>query len=134
MAAQLRSRYFDRPNSSDPAEPRAFPGVIRLQKVYEYDPAGICSGWTLSASATELVEERSEQPAGVRGLANGFRENRAHLCFHGPAVTNCEGLKAPLHRFIKVPDVQCRHCRHSNCHPGHRPGLVLLAPGPAALI
>ena len=32
-----------------------------------------------SAERAEPVEERREQPGGVRGLANGFRENRAYL-------------------------------------------------------
>ena len=62
-----------------------------------------------SAERAEPVEERREQPGGVRGLANGFRENRAYLCLHRPAVTSRAHLKAPLHRFIEVSDIQRRH-------------------------
>jgi hexosaminidase len=38
VAASQEFLYFDRPSSADPAEPRGYPEVTSVEKVYRYDP------------------------------------------------------------------------------------------------
>ena len=68
-----------------------------------------------SRSTPPSAPNRSRRVVNSPAESTGSRTASARIAralLHRPAVTSRANLKAPLHRFIKVPDVQCRHCYH----------------------
>ena len=60
---------------------------------------------------TADVGRAREQAARAIAICAGcpVRADCLELCLHRPAVTSRAHLKAPLHRFIEVSDIQRRH-------------------------